>query len=212
MIEGAEEFVRHIFPIIVYQIPIENNQELKEAYLTKIQQTYDLCPTDPPKDWLTTKMHTSFHTPDLNQIVFGNDFPSRMYLNQIDKVFDGRWVGQIQQYWFNYYVDGEFQEKHHHCSPTGNDNPQFSCIHFLQFDPKRHVSPTFCDPLAQLKSSSINVRQWSAGNVITPPVQEGDLLVFPSYLEHAVKPSPPTPDYPRITISFNVRVTEYSPI
>lgn len=212
MIEGAEEFVRHIFPIIVYQIPIENNQELKEAYLTKIQQTYDLCPTDPPKDWLTTKMHTSFHTPDLNRIVFDKGFPDRMYLNQIDKVFDGRWVGQIHKYWFNYYVNGEFQEKHHHCSPSGVNNPQFSCIHFLQFDSERHVSPTFCDPLAQLKSSSINVSAWSSGNVITPPVKEGDLLVFPSYLEHAVKPSPPTPDYPRITISFNVCVSEYSSI
>ena len=113
MIEGAEEFVRHIFPIIVYQIPIKNNQELKESYLAKIQQTYDLCPTDPPKDWLTTKMHTSFHAPDLNRIVFGDEFPSRMYLNHIDKVFDGRWVGKIHQYWFNCYVNGEFQEKHH---------------------------------------------------------------------------------------------------
>ena len=33
--------------------------------------------------------------------------------------------------------------------------------------------------------------------------------MFPSFLRHSVYPSPPTPDYPRITISFNVVVSEY---
>jgi hypothetical protein len=33
--------------------------------------------------------------------------------------------------------------------------------------------------------------------------------MFPSYLIHSVEPSPPTLDYPRITISMNIRVMEY---
>jgi hypothetical protein len=39
---------------------------------------------------------------------------------------------------------------------------------------------------------------------------EGDFIMFPSYLRHCVYPSPSTPDYPRITISMNFKVLEYS--
>ena len=42
-----------------------------------------------------------------------------------------------------------------------------------------------------------------------PPVIEGDLLMFPSYLEHEVKSYPPTLDKPRVTISFNLSVMSY---
>ena len=35
--------------------------------------------------------------------------------------------------------------------------------------------------------------------------------MFPSYLEHEVKAGPPTPEYPRITISFNIRLNKHEP-
>ena len=42
-----------------------------------------------------------------------------------------------------------------------------------------------------------------------PKVTEGSLIMFPCYLEHFVKKGPPTPNYPRITIAFNLTVTKY---
>ena len=33
--------------------------------------------------------------------------------------------------------------------------------------------------------------------------------MFPIYLEHEVKSGPPTPEYPRMTISFNIRITKF---
>jgi len=35
------------------------------------------------------------------------------------------------------------------------------------------------------------------------------LIMFPSWLEHEVKAGPPTPDYPRITLSFNIKMHRY---
>jgi len=209
MIEDSEKFVRQIFPITLYQIPIENNQSLKEKYVSKIQQSYNFCPTDAPSFWETNKLHTSYHTPDLNDLVFEKQFPEEMYLSHISKVFDRPWKGYISEYWFNCYQDGEFQGKHHHCGSSSIDNPSFSCIHFLQFDSKRHVSPIFYDPMESLKSSYINVKKWSSDFYVSPIVNEGDLLVFPSYLEHSVRESYPTPNYPRITFSFNLKILEY---
>ena len=46
------------------------------------------------------------------------------------------------------------------------------------------------------------------GEVYVPDVEEGDLLMFPCYLQHCVPPGKKT-NYPRITISFNIRVTQY---
>ena len=42
-----------------------------------------------------------------------------------------------------------------------------------------------------------------------PKVAEGDIIMFPTYLEHYVKQTKPTPDNPRITVSFNIVVTRY---
>ena len=42
-----------------------------------------------------------------------------------------------------------------------------------------------------------------------PKIREGDLLMFPPYLNHLVPKSKPTPDNPRITIAFNIILVEY---
>ena len=42
-----------------------------------------------------------------------------------------------------------------------------------------------------------------------PKVKEGDLIMFPSYLQHFVPKGEPTLDNPRITIAFNLKVLEY---
>jgi len=41
-----------------------------------------------------------------------------------------------------------------------------------------------------------------------PKIEEGDFLMFPSYLTHGVSPCLKT-DYPRITISFNINILAY---
>ena len=201
--------VKHVFPTTMYQIHLQNNDWFKDVYLDKIKSTYGVMNLK-PRQWLTNKIHTSFGSASANDVVFGSAFPYQKYFDAINKIFDGAWGGDITDYWFNLYTDGEWQEKHSHISETGYINPQFSCIHFMQFDPVKHRAPIFCDPSASLKASSINIAKWSTSSAMESFVNEGDLLVFPSYMEHFVPPSEPTPDYPRITISFNVQIKSYA--
>ena len=89
-------------------------------------------------------------------------------------------------------------------------NPtHFACVHFLSFDPEIHAPLTFADPLALIRGHSIDMNNTNYSEKYCPPVTEGDLLMFPSYLDHEVKSYPPTPDKPRVTVSFNLTVMSY---
>jgi hypothetical protein len=76
---------------------------------------------------------------------------------------------------------------------------------------KKTVHPvTFCDPSKSLRSLAFDLdsHEYREGE-IAPVIEEGDLIMFPSYLEHFVSPSLKTEDYPRVTISFNVIIKNY---
>jgi hypothetical protein len=123
------------------------------------------------------------------------------------EVFDKEFNVNIDKIWYNVYTNGEYQEVHDHLG-TSLNHTHFSFIHFLSYNDKNHNPPEFRDPLSQLRILSLELDRNRCGEVYVPNVKEGDLLMFPSYLQHCVPPGKPT-NYPRITISFNVRITQY---
>ena len=93
------------------------------------------------------------------------------------------------------------QEWHDHMPST------LSAIHFLNFK-KEHKAPIFEDPLKGVKSiinhTALN-QKLSEPNRYTPEIEEGDIIIFPSYLQHAV----PAAEYNthRVTIALNLNVS-----
>ena len=63
-----------------------------------------------------------------------------------------------------------------------------SAIHFLNFK-KEHKGPMFQDPIRNLKATmnhaGLNERMLETDKY-TPEVEEGDIIIFPSYLQHTV--------------------------
>ena len=63
-----------------------------------------------------------------------------------------------------------------------------SAIHFLNFK-EEHKAPIFEDPLKGVKSiinhTALN-KKLSEPNRYTPEVEEGDIIIFPSFVEHYV--------------------------
>jgi hypothetical protein len=171
-----------------------------------------------PEGWFTNKLMTSFmgEKPG-KEIFFGEDrtYQSLLetrYANCLDQFFDNvPYQIAIDEIWYNCYVDGEFQEAHDHLSrQNGAYYPaHFSCIHFLSFDPTRHKAVRFHDPIEQIRCTSYELEGNNYSEHHYPDIQEGDFIMFPSHLVHSVEPSPPTLDYPRITIAMNIRVLEY---
>lgn len=202
-------YTKKVFPISYYHTNISETKELKKKFVPEIVKNYSI---NPPKSWETAKINTSFNKKDLNDIVFGEnnkEFPYQIYMSYIDKFFDLSWKGEIQDLWYNCYIDKDYQERHNHTNISGPLNPQFSCIHYLSFNSERHQPTKFYDPLGNLRSSSFEFQSNKYENSFIPRTREGDFLMFPSYLEHSVMPSQETEDYPRVTISFNLFVYEY---
>lgn len=210
-LERPSNFVRQIFPITYYHLSITDNDTLKELLVDKI--VTDAKNLEVPDGWFTNKLMTSFDgEPKGNEIFFGKNTKLQKELEKrygacINAVFDAPFKIDIDEIWYNVYVNGEWQEDHDHVGgPYGS---HYSCIHFLSFDPKIHQRVEFRDPLAQLRNLSVELDRNDYSATWCPHTKEGDFIMFPSYLSHCVKPGKPTPDYPRITIAFNFRVLEY---
>jgi len=199
-----------IFPTTIFKVNLSGNNTLKEELSPKIIQNSSLLTI--PEDWGTGSVKTSFEgEPEGFEILQkGSTYREllvREYNTALEKIFDKEFNFSIKNIWYNYYNDGEYQEDHDH---LGNPFHQshFSLIHFLSYNKEEHTPPEFRDPLSQLRCLSLELDSNRCGEVYVPNVEEGDLLMFPSYLVHRVLPCKKT-NYPRITISFNIVITKY---
>ena len=202
---------KEIYPVSYFHSAVEDNQRLKEIIVPQIEESRDSL-KNAPGGWLTTKCITSFENDELNAKIFHTGKDSQeiqdQYMNVLKRLFDDDWEADISDIWFNYYVDGEYQEAHTH---FGNYNKplHFACIHFLSFDPNRHSPLVFTDPITNLRATSVEMKSSGYEEKYFVNPKEGDFIMIPTYLEHEVKSGPRTPDYPRITVSFNLTVLKY---
>ena len=195
-----------IFPMSVWHGNFENNDELKEVLLPFIDETKDTL--EMPEDWVTDKVVTSFGNMKVNELLLVNERQKIQdaYWNKLNKMFENEWNADMIDAWYNYYTEGEWQEKHSHSSIPFAPRCDFSAIHFVSWKEDTHLPVIFHDPLAILKNGFANHTNFAEYH---PRIKEGDFIVFPSYLEHSVPKQPSTPDYPRITISFNLKLNSF---
>ena len=196
-----------LFPVTVFKSKIVNNDFLKEVLCEPIlESSEDLVI---PEDWTTDRIKTSFAGEPVGKELLENYKPllEKYYIECISEFFDKEFYFVIDKIWYNIYTDGEYQEVHDHLGTSLNPT-HFSLIHFLSFNKGEHKPPEFHDPISQLRMLSLEFDSNKCGEVHVPDIEEGDLLMFPCYLRHCVPPGKKT-SYPRITISFNIRVTQY---
>lgn len=196
-----------LFPVTVFKSKIVNNNFLKEVLCKSIlESSEDLVI---PEDWTTDRIKTSFAGEPSGKEVLKNykSLLEEHYIECISEFFDKEFNFIIDKIWYNIYMDGEYQEVHDHLGTSLNPT-HFSLIHFLSFNKDEHKPPEFRDPISQLRMLSLEFDNNKCGEVYVPDIEEGDLLMFPCYLQHCVPPVKKT-NYPRITISFNIRVTQY---
>ena len=97
--------------------------------------------------------------------------------------------------WLNVYEAQNWQEKHIH-SPG-----QWSGVYYVHFDPNEHKATNFYHPCETLLATA-----GITSNTLVPWVQEGDMIIFPSWLEHAAPMNKSSKM--RSTISFNFFIEE----
>lgn len=201
-----------LFPIHIFQAHIKENELIKEELSHAIDNYRDKGDSKVPEGWLTDNLLTSFDADNFNFKLFSeSQVTQRLYEKYILKFFDRPTKVNVLDMWFNYYSDGEYQEVHTHVQPDMfAPRPHFSCIHYLKFDPEVHQPVVFNDPIGILRqTNSIELDSNNYNDEYEPQLREGSIIMFPPYLEHYVPKSEPTPDNPRISVAFNIILTEY---
>ena len=101
---------------------------------------------------------------------------------------------QLSEFWYNKYVPGQYQEIHHHMAP-GENGSAYSGIYLLKMDPREINPTTFYYNNTPAHYEGGKQIQYRTGDY-----REGSVIIFPSDLQHYVKPA----KHNRITISFNI--------
>ena len=199
-----------LFPVVVYQCKISNNDELKDMMLSDIVKESKSLKV--PEGWAAPdSLKTSWSEGDIHNVL--DKHQSELYSSYMecfDEIFDKEYEIKVSNIWFNLYEEGASQELHDHITnPNGLMRPaHFSCIHFLSYDKNVHTPVQFCDPLGGSRFLSPSLSRDYVSGLIDVDISEGDFLMFPCYLQHRVKPQKVS-DIPRVTISFNIRLSKY---
>jgi hypothetical protein len=114
-------------------------------------------------------------------------------------------------HWYNVYGPGQNQEKHSHIPSS------LSLVYSIQFNEEFHSPIVLYNPInwgearrfsmfAEEEQNKVYVSELYQDRHI-PLYDEGDVLIFPSELEHAVFPQEPeSKDYLRMTYSMNIEL------
>ena len=186
-----------LFPQFYYHGEVEKHQELKDKLLSEL--TDDKL--SQPKEW-NCSVQSSFETENN----FSWDYfyecikPNLLDMHQQLK---GNPLHQftMTEAWLNKYGRGDSQEVHTH---IGADNCTFSCSYFAQYA-LNDARFLFYDPDQTKHLGEFTKHYDGVVNTWFPDVQEGDIIIFPSWLHHQVEPH--RSDTTRITVSANFKVT-----
>jgi hypothetical protein len=183
-----------LFAIPVIKVRIPEHAALKEQFLPEMLRRYEADDFEKPEFWETNRIHSSFSTPSKEAVIKSMPPPYEKLIREYVRA--DRFSAHV---WHNvYWKNEEYQERHHHIPY------HISLIHFLAFDRTEHKSPVFYDPARQIKAYAAHdaIPKDVFDDKAVIEVDEGDILIFPSYLEHRV----PAGKYknPRVTVSMNI--------
>ena len=113
----------------------------------------------------------------------------------------------ISQLWYNIYHDNQGQEPHHHLPMVGGTLPFWCGIYY-----NKNASPTTFHRSDRLYQTQLftgypeSAMNGILGLHCSPPVEDGDILLFPPHLEHSVQSKPENKNKMRMTFSFNIGI------
>jgi hypothetical protein len=212
--------LQNLFAIPLWKTSLDVDNEVKLDILNQIKSNYEKYQNYYETEWncvvhSTQKNHNHIN---YNNILpyYGKEYETFCSQHHLNLNYHNYCINEI---WYNYYVKYSSQEIHQHisvCSETNKVNI-FSGVHFLKIN-QDHPKIIFYNPnlLSVNEEQSLKVKSYYNKLDINHSfyhrffeldVKEGDFIIFPSFLEHAVFQQ--KVDEPRITIAFNI-TTEWS--
>jgi hypothetical protein len=183
-----------LFTIPIARLWLHETPALRQEFLPEMLRRYEAGHYGKPVLWDSDRLHTSFAAAEKDQVIGGLPAAYERVIRQ----FTGNEAFDVRLWHSIFWKAQEYEPRHHHI-PS-----HLTLIHFLAFDKGEHRPPVFYDPAqitkAHCRHDAMPVDLWEEKTEIE--VFEGDVLVFPSYLEHHIPPT--RASQPRVTVSMTV--------
>lgn len=188
-----------MFPSQIYKTRIDPKSYDKEEIIRTAMENYE---KDPSKNnWDDeSDLHHCYGTmydapPALKSLSSSYGKAIDECMNSISKnhnKFEYRWK------MVNFAVNTKYMAPHDHFYKIGDWQSTYSCCHYISYHWKYHSPTRFLNPLviAQYHRNLVEMSNLLDKNAIdnstyfvdgTAPVEEDDMIIFPSYLKHVVK-------------------------
>ena len=181
-------FKSGIFSVPIYKLKVARHQEIKNKFIEDFLTDKGFEPNNPVLNLQSDYFDGAKKLDDAAYL--------ELYRKDLDKMQtkagftkDTEWGENIHM-WYNISSYGSQQELHQHCG--GFPTVVYSAIHYLIFDPQKHKPTAFFNPLyeslvpATHPSHDHLPDDWK-DRIFHPEIEEGDMIIFPSYLKHAVE-------------------------
>lgn len=193
--------VMPLFPSLVWRLRIdaESSLAINEAVVQKADELMGYAREDSPEKFMQS--HQKLHMdPDLQGLASIIQAGAEEVLKFLEL---GKNPIQITGFWVNIGRPGAEHKPHRH------PNNFLSGTYYARL-PEGAGGIQFIDPRSEsglLMPQPEKLNKHNSGK-ITLPVQEGDLMLWMSWLQHAVPPNPSSED--RYTASFNLMFSNFT--
>ena len=188
-----------LFAVPLFIFKFEEHHKYVFSDIDKIDNT--------PQGWKLSLNSTFPSIPDDDQLVpknirdnlikdLGNQISSNLSEYNLPNKF------KIKHFWYNVYHDAQGQEPHTHLNGCMAKNPYWCGIYYNKGStPTTFLNPNTVNRVHKFPHNS-NEFQDIHSDTIKPTITDGDVILFPPYLEHCVELT--TSDTMRMTFSFNI--------
>ncbi|MFT6583456.1 MAG: hypothetical protein ACJAU6_003910 [Alphaproteobacteria bacterium] len=183
-----------VFDLPVYQSPVASHADTKDSVMREIMQL-----REDPRCYQQTGNERVY-----SDYMIADDPSTRKYKDEvigsvkpnIEEFSREMGAAKIDfgQIWFQRYETNSFHGVHNHWPSL------FSAVYYLEFDPQEHKPTAFVNP-NKLQVALYRNRNLKFSNKFSPDGSQGDLLIFPGFLDHYAPIN--VSDKPRTIISFN---------
>lgn len=216
-----------LFPMFLYRGKFETHAKWKDKIVPIIKRRYEEQNGSNTSSW-NCDCYTSFFDDSMVDHTMETEIPIAELLQDISyNIQEAIDMAQfnansffVSQQWFNAYGPGQNQEAHNHI-PS-----HLSGVYYVNYDRYKHISTSFMNPNKMFyEAPRYNIHDYNPElygfgcyeEEIQPEIEEGDIVIFPSQIEHTVQRQPqdlgvkkigkPHSDELYMSFSFNVELT-----
>ncbi len=215
-----------LFPMFLYRGKFETHSKWKDKIFPIIKRRYEEQNGSNSSSW-NCDCYTSFFDDSMVDHTMETEIPIAELLQDISyNIQEAINMAQfntnsffVSQQWFNAYGPGQNQEAHNHI-PS-----HLSGVYYVNYDRYKHISTSFMNPNKMFyEAPRYNIHDYNPDlygfgcyeEEIQPEIEEGDIVIFPSQIEHTVQRQPqdlgvkkigkPHSDELYMSFSFNVEL------